>query len=187
MPVLYLDWPHQSGHTLPGKAQGNGEKQAYHHHTDHATNAENHDIKQRVEGGGDRRQNQQGQRRAARGSMNDSNQHGTQAEAGPFEVVVMFMPLRVNRRNQPGAENDQHDRDTKLQPLRQPFGHRDFETDYRETDDGECECVAEAPEQADRATARDASFFADKGCDRDDVIRIGCVFESKQETDSEYK
>src|SRR5262245_47585719 len=95
------------------------------------------------------------------------------------------MPFRVNGCDQSRAEDDEHDRDPKFEPLREPFRHRNLEADYRETHDGKRERMSQSPEQPDRTSSRNASFFADEGCDRNDVIRIGRMLEPKYESDSE--
>jgi hypothetical protein len=119
--------------------------------------------------------------------MDDSHQQWTQTQPGPFEVVVVFMPFGMDRRDQSSAEDDKHERHSKLEPFGQPLRHRNFQDDHSEPDKRKRQRVPEPPEEANGTSTCNSLFSADERCDCDDVVWIRCVLEAKQETDSEHK
>ena len=66
------------------------------------------------------------------------------------DIMMMFMPARVNRRDQPRAQNDQHDGDAKFEPVGKPLRDRNLQANNQQTHNRQRDRVSQAPEQPDR-------------------------------------
>lgn len=79
------------------------------------------------------------------------------------------------------AEEDEHERDAKLETHPETFGDDDAEKNDGPADDKEGEAMADAPEESGPGRASNAALPAHDRRDRDDVIGIGRVPHAKEE------
>src|SRR5262245_10093390 len=133
--------------------------------------------------------------------MHDADDQGTQANVQPAAMLVEFsgsvnVPVRVGRpsgrvcvrvtvkieaifprtEQNSATQREQHDRHAKLEPPAESI--RDVEFQKKESASGhrKGKRVADAPEESDPTTAKQAFFAGYKSRDGDHMVAVRCVF-----------
>src|SRR5262245_51094312 len=100
---------------------------------------------------------------------------------------MMLMPSRVNGRNKPSSQNDEHGRDAKFQSFGEPFGNRDTQSEHNKTGNRQSDSVSSAPEQSYGAGPPKLPLPADECAHGHDVIRIRRMFQTEKEPEAQHR